>query len=138
VGGTLAGNPLSMAAAKATLENVLTDEAFEHMIATATLFTEGVNAAIERYGLPWSVSQLGARTEYRFSNPAPRDGTESNAAADGELEDFLHLYLLNRGILLTPFHNMALMSPVTSADDVAAHHVVFEQALSELLGAQAA
>ncbi|WP_253202162.1 transaminase [Subtercola sp. PAMC28395] len=134
VGGTLAGNPLSMAAAKATLENVLTDAAFEHMIATATLFTEGVQAAIDRFGLPWSVSQLGARTEYRFSNPAPRDGTESNEAADGELEDFLHLYLLNRGILLTPFHNMALMSPVTSADDVAAHHVVFEEALGELLG----
>ncbi|CAN5301839.1 aspartate aminotransferase family protein [soil metagenome] len=134
VGGTLAGNPLSMAAAKATLESVLTDEAFEQMIATATLFTEGVQAAIDRFGLPWSVSQLGARTEYRFSNPAPRNGTESNAAADSELEDFLHLSLLNRGILLTPFHNMALMSPVTTADDVAAHDVVFEQVLGELIG----
>jgi glutamate-1-semialdehyde 2,1-aminomutase len=133
VGGTLAGNPVSLAAARATLSSVLTEEAFTGMIATATAFADGVRKLIDAYALPWSVSQLGARVEYRFANPAPVNGTASAASADGELEDFLHVYLANRGILLTPFHNMALMSPATTLDDVTRHHEVFAEALRELL-----
>ena len=134
VGGTLAGNPVSVAAMRATLEHVLTEDAFAHMVRTATAFTAGVQAAIDRHGLPWSVSQLGARTEYRFASPAPRNGTESAAAQDDELEDFLHVFLANRGILLTPFHNMALMSPATTLADVERHHEVFGEALTALAG----
>jgi len=134
VGGTLAGNPLSVAATRATLEHVLTDEAFAQMIDTATYFADGVQCVIDRYSLPWSLSQLGARAEYRFASPAPRNGTESAASADAELEDLIHLYLLNRGVCLTPFHNMALMSPVTTTADVDLHHGVFGAAIGELLG----
>jgi glutamate-1-semialdehyde 2,1-aminomutase len=137
VGGTLAGNPVSLAAARATLAEVLTDAAFTGMIAVATAFEDGIRKIIERYRLPWSVSRLGARVEYRFATPAPRAGTASAACADPALEDFLHLYLANRGILLTPFHNMALMCPQTSTDDVARHHEAFDAALSELLGVTA-
>jgi glutamate-1-semialdehyde 2,1-aminomutase len=133
VGGTLAGSPLSMAATRATLAEVLTDEAFAGMIAVADTFADGVRKIIQGYRLPWSVSQVGARVEYRFADPAPRTGTESAASADAELEDFLHVYLANRGILLTPFHNMALMSPQTTTDDVARHHEVFAAALDDLL-----
>jgi glutamate-1-semialdehyde 2,1-aminomutase len=133
VGGTLAGNPLQVAAMRATLEQVLTDEAFDTMIATATWFTAGVDALFEKYSLPWAINQLGARAEYRFARPYPRNGTDAHLAADAELEDFLHLYLANRGILLTPFHNMALMCPTTTVADVDAHHEVFEQAIRELL-----
>src|SRR3954469_21109410 len=122
VGGTLAGNPVSMAATRATLEEVLTDEAFAVMIATATTFADGIGEIIKRYGLPWSVSRLGARAEYRFADPAPRNGNESAPPAAPEVEDFLHLYLANRGVLLTPFHNMALMSPATTTADVTRHH----------------
>ncbi|MFE2538370.1 transaminase, partial [Streptomyces sp. NPDC059371] len=117
VGGTLAGNALSTAATRATLEHVLTDAAFDTMAKLSERFEAGVRAGIDAWGLPWSVSRLGARTEYRFADPAPRTGTESAAAADTELEDFLHLYLANRGILLTPFHNMALMCPATTEQD---------------------
>jgi glutamate-1-semialdehyde 2,1-aminomutase len=134
VGGTLAGNPLSVAATRATLEHVLTDDAFAQMIETATYFAVGVQSVIDQYSLPWSLSQLGARGEYRFANPAPRNGTESAASADGELEDLIHLYLLNRGILLTPFHNMALMSPVTTTADVDLHHGAFGALIAELTG----
>jgi glutamate-1-semialdehyde 2,1-aminomutase len=134
VGGTLAGNPLSMAATRATLEEVLTASAFAGMIEVATAFADGVHTVIDRYALPWSVSQVGARVEYRFAAPAPRTGGASAAVADAELEDFLHAYLLNRGILLTPFHNMALMCPETTLDDVARHHEVFAAALGELRG----
>jgi glutamate-1-semialdehyde 2,1-aminomutase len=134
VGGTLAGNPVSMAATRATLEEVLTEEAFAGMIEVATGFADGVRKIIAEYALPWSVAQLGARVEYRFAAPAPRTGTESAATADAALEDFLHTYLVNRGVLLTPFHNMALMCPQTTPDDVARHHEVFAAALSELLG----
>jgi len=135
VGGTLAGNPVSMAATRATLSEVLTDAAFARMTETATAFATGLRKIIAGYRLPWSVAQLGARVEYRFASPAPRTGTESAASADAGLADFLHLYLLNRGILLTPFHNMALMSPVTTVDDVTGHHEVFDAALGELVNA---
>jgi glutamate-1-semialdehyde 2,1-aminomutase len=84
--------------------------------------------------LPWSVSRLGARVEYRFCRPAPRNGGESAAVADADLEDYLHVYLANRGVLMTPFHNMALMSPATSADDVDLHTELFTAAVAELLG----
>ena len=133
VGGTLAGNPVSMAATRATLEEVLTDAAFATMIEVATGFADGVRKIIDEYALPWSVAQVGARVEYRFTAPAPRTGTESAAGADPELEDFLHTYLMNRGVLLTPFHNMALMCPQTATGDVARHHEVFAAALGELL-----
>jgi glutamate-1-semialdehyde 2,1-aminomutase len=134
VGGTLAGNALSVAAMRATLEHVLTDEAFAHMDKLSERFEAGVRSGIAAHALPWSVSRLGARTEYRFADPAPRTGSESAEAADPELEDYLHLYLANRGILLTPFHNMALMCPDTTAGDVDAHTDVFAAALAHLAG----
>ncbi|MCD0484987.1 transaminase [Streptacidiphilus sp. ASG 303] len=134
VGGTLAGNALSVAAMRATLEHVLTDDAFARMCALSERFEAGVRKGIEAYGLPWSVSRLGARTEYRFASPAPRTGTESAACADAELEDFLHVYLSNRSILMTPFHNMALMCPDTTEADVDTHTEVFHAALEELAG----
>ena len=135
VGGTLAGNPVSIAAARATLEHVLTDKAFEKMIELGGRFKAGVQQVIDTHELPWSVSQLGARTEYRFTSPPPSNGTESHAATDGELEDYLHVYLANRGILMTPFHNMALMSPATTKEDVDKHHEVFSAAVGDLVGA---
>jgi glutamate-1-semialdehyde 2,1-aminomutase len=135
VGGTLAGNPLQVAAMRATLEKVLTDEAFETMIATATVFTEGVQSVIDRYDLPWAINQLGARAEYRFAKPYPRTGTAAFESADGELEDYIHLYLANRGIMITPFHNMALMGPTTTVADVEEHHKHFEACIKELVGA---
>ncbi|MEU6540905.1 transaminase [Streptomyces sp. NPDC047000] len=134
VGGTLAGNALSVAAMRVTLEQVLTDEAFARMAKLSERFDTGVRAGIAAHALPWSVSRLGARTEYRFTDPAPRTGTASAAAGDTELEDFLHLYLANRGILLTPFHNMALMCPDTTEQDVDTHTGLFAAALAELTG----
>ncbi|WP_432977091.1 transaminase [Dactylosporangium sp. CA-233914] len=134
VGGTLAGNALSIAATRATLEHVLTDAAHDEMSGKADRFARGVQRVIDAYELPWSVTKLGARVEYRFANPAPASGTESAKAADADLEDFLHVYLANRGILLTPFHNMALMSPATSMEQVERHEAVFESAVAELTG----
>ncbi|MCU1499280.1 MAG: hemL [Acidimicrobiales bacterium] len=133
VGGTLAGNALSLAAARATLAEVLTAEAFEHMIRLATRFTAGVQATLDRHDLPWSVVQLGARAEYRFARPAPRTGTESAAAGDDEVEEYLHLALANRGILLTPFHNMALMCPATTDADVDLHTQVFSDVVAAIV-----
>ncbi len=133
VGGTLAGNALSMAAARATLAEVLTADAFVRMIALATRFTDGVRETLDHHDLPWSVVQLGARAEYRFARPAPRTGTESAAAGDGAVEELLHLALANRGILLTPFHNMALMAPTTTEADVDLHTEVFAEVVAELV-----
>ncbi len=132
IGGTLAGNALSLAAMRATLEHILTPAAFEHMTRLATRFTEGVAAEIRKANLPWSVTQLGARAEYTFTATAPRNGGASYAASDFELERLLHLYALNRGVLLTPFHSMALMCPATTESDVDAHTRIFAQAVAEL------
>jgi glutamate-1-semialdehyde 2,1-aminomutase len=132
IGGTLAGNALSLAAMRATLEHVLTPAAFEHMIPLAERFTEGVAAAIAEARLPWHVTRLGCRAEYLFRPLPPRNGGEAAASMDFELERFMHLHALNRGILLTPFHNMALMSPATTAADIDAHTRVFREALGEL------
>jgi glutamate-1-semialdehyde 2,1-aminomutase len=134
VGGTLAGNALSCAAMRAVLGEVLTDDAFGPMEILATSFAEGVRGSIVRHGLSWSVSQLGTRCEYRFIDPAPRNGGESAASADALLEEYLHLYGINRGVMLTPFHNMALMCPATTQEHVARHQRVFDGALYELVG----
>ncbi len=133
VGGTLAGNPVSLAAARATLGEVLTDDVWGPMTALADRFGDAVQAVIDEHGLPWSVSRLGARVEYRFCDPAPRTGGRSAAAADADLEDYLHVYLANRGVLMTPFHNMALMSPATTAGDVDRHTELFTAAVAELV-----
>jgi glutamate-1-semialdehyde 2,1-aminomutase len=137
VGGTLAGNALSIAAVCATLGEVLTDSAFARMDQLAIRFADGVSGVVARHGLPWSVTRLGARAEYRFADPAPRTGTEAAAAHDQELDDYLHTYLANRGVLMTPFHNMALMCPATREQDVDLHTELFAAAVADLVGAGA-
>ena len=132
IGGTLAGNALSLAAMRATLEHVLTPKSFERMIPLAVRFIEGVSAEIKKYHLPWNVQRLGCRAEYTFAQKPPRNGGESAAASDFELERFLHLYALNRGVLLTPFHNMALMCPDTTAADIDHHTKMFSEAIGEI------
>jgi glutamate-1-semialdehyde 2,1-aminomutase len=132
VGGTLAANALSLAAMRATLSEVLTEEAFARMVPLAERWTDGVRAGIEESGLPWHVTRLGCRAEYLFGPDRPRNGAEAHAAGDFELERFMHLHALNRGILLTPFHNMALMSPATTEADVDRHTEVFREAVLEL------
>ncbi|NBV90210.1 MAG: aminotransferase class III-fold pyridoxal phosphate-dependent enzyme, partial [Actinobacteria bacterium] len=109
VGGTLAGNALSLAAMRATLGEVLTESAFAHMIELGDRYTEQVQTILDTYDIDWSISQIGARAEYRFTSPAPVNGSQSAHASDDELDEFMHLYMCNRGILMTPFHNMALM-----------------------------
>ncbi len=132
IGGTLAGNALSMAAIRATLGRVLTDDAFDRMIALALRFTEGVEGVIRDGGLPWHITRLGCRAEYLFSSVRPRTGSEAAANADPPLDAFMHLFALNRDVLLTPFHNMALMSPATSTEDVDRHTTVYREAVAAL------
>ena len=134
IGGTLAGNALSLAAMRATLQKVLTKEAFDRMIPMAERWTDAVAKAIAQFQLPWNVTRLGCRAEYLFSPQIPKNGTQAHEAMDFELERLMHLYAMNRGILLTPFHNMALMSPLTSKEDIDQHTKVFSDAARELLG----
>ena len=133
VGGTLAANVLSLAAMRATLTHVLTDEAFERMIGLGRRFEEGVASVIAERSLPWHVTRLGCRVEYLFRPERPRNGSEAAEGQDHLLDRLIHLYALNRGVLLTPFHNMALMSPATSEADVDRHTEVFAAAAAELV-----
>ncbi len=135
IGGTLAGNALSLASMRATLSQVLTPAAFESMIALGTRWSDGVDAAIVKFNLPWHCNRLGARGEYVFRSRAPRTGREAAEAGDFELEQFIHLRLLNDGFLLTPFHNMALMSPATTQADVDAHTSAFAAMCADLVKA---
>jgi glutamate-1-semialdehyde 2,1-aminomutase len=134
IGGTLSGNALALAAMRATLERVLTPEAYEKTIPLAQRFAEGVEATIRSAGLPWHVVRLGNRAEYQFRPTPPRNGSEAEAAMDLDLDRFLHLYALNRGILMTPFHNMALIAPETTPEDIDHHTRVFGEGVKELLG----
>jgi glutamate-1-semialdehyde 2,1-aminomutase len=108
---------------------VLTGDVWERTIPLARRFADGVRAAAP----DWSVTQLGCRAEYRFDPEPARNGTQAHAAADHELERFLHLHALNRGVLITPFHNMALMAPTTTEADVDLHTQVFGEAVADLL-----
>ena len=138
VGGTLAGNALQLAAVRATLGEVLTAAAYERMIGLAERYEAGVNAAIEQHNLPWSVVRLGCRVEYMFSPDLPRNGAEADAVIGGPIDELMHLYMLNEGILFTPFHMMALISPATTAEQVDVHTAAFERIAAELGGSQAA
>jgi glutamate-1-semialdehyde 2,1-aminomutase len=133
IGGTLAGNALSLAAMRATLTRVLTKEAFDRMIPMAERWTAGVAKTIAESQLPWHVTRLGCRAEYMFGLE-PTTGSQAHDAMDFELERFMHLYAMNRGILLTPFHNMALMCPQTDNEDVDNHTKAFRDAVDELVG----
>ncbi|CAN5601034.1 aspartate aminotransferase family protein [soil metagenome] len=133
IGGTLAGNALSLAAMRATLEHVLTDSAYEKTIPLATRFAQGVGDVIREFSLPWTVQQLGCRAEYWFRETPPKNGGEAAAAIDGPMDLYMHLFALNRGILMTPFHNMALICPATTAGDIDRHTEVFRQAVQSLL-----
>jgi len=132
LGGTLSGNALAVAAMRATLEHVITEENFQRMMPLAERFAEGVDVIIKSKELPWHVVRLGARVEYRFTPTQPKNGGEAESAKDPELDRLMHLYALNRGILLTPFHNMALISPYTTAEDVDLHARVFGECVEEL------
>src|ERR1700730_8110763 len=134
IGGTLAGNALSLAAMRATLTKVLDKEACGRAIPLAERWTAGVEKAIAEFGVPWHVTRLGCRAEYQFSPDPPDNGAQAHGALDFELERVMHLYAMNRGILLTPFHNMALMSPQTDPSDVDQHTRVFREAVKELVG----
>jgi glutamate-1-semialdehyde 2,1-aminomutase len=133
IGGTLAGSALSAAAMRATLEHVLTEEAFDHMISLGERFASDIEEVIKQNQLPWHVTRLGGRVEYLFQTGRPKNGSEAATGWDHELDLFMHLYLLNRGILMTPFHNMALMSPSTTAFDIQQHTKVFTEAVEELI-----
>ena len=135
IGSTLAGNALSLAAMRATLTQVLTDETFKHMVALGQEWCDGVDAAIKDFELPWYCSRLGARGEYLFQATAPRTGKEASDAGDFELEQYIHLRMLNDGFLITPFHNMALVSPETTQGDIDAHTQAFRAMCKALANA---
>jgi glutamate-1-semialdehyde 2,1-aminomutase len=133
IGGTLAGNALSIAAMRATLEYVLTESAYQKATDLSIRFAQGIESIIAEFGLPWIVKRLGCRSEYWFRETPPRNGGEAYAATDSELDRYMHLYSLNRGILMTPFHNMALIAPDTSNSDVDYHTQIFREAVINLL-----
>lgn len=118
IGTTLTGNMLAMAAMRATLDQVMTRAAYEHMLALALHLADGLRVLITRHQLPWCVTQVGARTEFQFCPLPPRNGSAAGAVHDAELEHLIHLGLLNRGVMITPFHNMMLVCPQTTATHV--------------------
>ena len=135
IGGTLSGSAFAGAAMRATLTHVLTKENFDRMIDLGTRWSDGVDAAIAEFDLPWSCNRLGARGEYIFGKVAPVTGADANNSGDFELEQYLHLQMLNDGFLITPFHNMALMCPDTTSADVDAHSAAFRKMCAELVEA---
>jgi glutamate-1-semialdehyde 2,1-aminomutase len=132
VGGTLTGNALAMAAIRATLSSTLLQSDFDYMIPLATEWTKGVRDAYTRVRFDWHVQQLGCRAEYWFC-PPPKNGRQAAESIDHEVDAYLHLFCLNRGILMTPFHNMALMSPSHNQRHVDIHTEIFNLAMDSLV-----
>jgi glutamate-1-semialdehyde 2,1-aminomutase len=132
IGTTLAGNALAAAALRANLQHVMTPRAYEHMLTMAERLEDGLEGMIEREALPWHVCRVGARLEVNFARTPPRTGRESLAAGPGPLADAIRLYLLNRGLVITPFHNMMLLSPETTAPQVDRLAVTWSQCIGEL------
>jgi glutamate-1-semialdehyde 2,1-aminomutase len=133
IGGTLTASSLALAAMRATLSSALLDDDYAVMIPLATRWADGVASVIADAGLEWNVQRLGCRAEYWYCRP-PRTGAEAAAAVDAELDAFMHLWAMNRGVLLTPFHNMALLSPFHTEIAVDRHTEVFTSAVAALLG----
>lgn len=119
IGTTLSGNALAMAAMRAMLADIMTDKAYRAMLAGAETLVAGLSAVIARRNLAWSVVHVGARVELVFADPAPRNAAEMRHALDAELLEALHLWLINRGVLIAPFHNMMLVSPLTTESQIA-------------------
>jgi glutamate-1-semialdehyde 2,1-aminomutase len=132
-GGTLAGNALQISAMRATLEKVMTVENYSHMSRLAKRLEMGVAGLIEKYNLPWHVTRIGARVEYLFKPHAPRNGGEAHRGRHGLLEAYIHLFMLNRDVLLTPFHNMALMCPFTDEKDVDHHNQLLNECIAAIV-----
>jgi glutamate-1-semialdehyde 2,1-aminomutase len=133
LGGTLSGNQFAIHAMRVSLEQVATEEAFTQMIQQADRLADGIRSLIEEFELPWHAVQLGARVEYMFSPQPYRNGGEAEAGMDHQLDAYTHLYFLNRGILITPFHNMLLISPQTAAEDVDGFNQVFRSLIQDLM-----
>ncbi|WP_018151886.1 aspartate aminotransferase family protein [Leeia oryzae] len=132
IGTTLTANMLAMAAMRANLADVMTDSAYEYMFGLAKQLADGLRAVIDRHNLPWCVTQVGARTEFQFTQTPPKNGTEADRILVPELEHIIHLFLLNRGLLITPFHNMILVCPDTKADDVSRLVAAFEACIQHI------
>lgn len=132
IGGTLSGNALSLRAVRTMLEQVITDENYAHMFKIAERLEVGIRNTIEENDLPWHVSRMGARVEYGHTTQPRRTAREVEATTDSELEQLLHLYCLNRGVMITPFHNMMLTSPTTTEADVDRHNELFAACVAEL------
>ena len=132
IGTTLTGNMLGLAAMRASLQELMTVENFALMHARARTLADGLRRLIAAHRMPWCVTQIGARCEFQFTPNVPRNGSEAAAALDAELEHLIHLYLLNRDVLITPFHNMMLCCPQTSEADVQALLSVLDSLLTWL------
>jgi glutamate-1-semialdehyde 2,1-aminomutase len=131
-GGTLAGNALTVAAMRAVLEHVLTDAAFSRMLELSERLESNANRVIRAANLPWHAMRVGARAEILFCVDPPRNASEVRQSRNAELEALLHLHLLNRGVLITPFHNMMLMSPGTTDADVDRFDAAFAEFIADV------
>ena len=135
IGGTLAGNALTVATMRAVLSEVLTPANYANMIACADRLAADAGEVISSQGLPWHVTQIGARVEIMFSPTPPRNGADVVATRRGDLETLLHAFYMNEGVLVTPFHTMLLMCPATTNADVDRHTEVFTRFVKMALAA---
>ena len=132
IGTTLSANALTIAAMHAMLADVMTPQAYAHMDRLAEHLASGLAGVIARHDLDWHVARVGARVEFVCAARPPRNGSEARAAMDHPLEELIHLMLVNRGSLLAPFHNMMLVSPATTAQQVDRLVANLDAALSAL------
>jgi glutamate-1-semialdehyde 2,1-aminomutase len=97
-GGTLFGNALSLAAARATLGEVLTDEVYDHAAALGHRLADGIEEVAAARGLGWRAHRLYNRSGYTHAAELPKNAIEARQTFDIDLYDLQRLYMANRGI----------------------------------------
>jgi glutamate-1-semialdehyde 2,1-aminomutase len=132
MGTTLSANMFTLRIMQANLEQVMTAEAYANMIPKAEYLAQGLRQLITTEQMLWCITQIGVRVEFQFCPTPPRNGREAEAAFDDDLEQAIHLYLLNRGVMITPFHNMMLCCPATTYADIDTLIQVLSQFIQEL------
>lgn len=132
IGTTLSGNMMTLATIHATLTQVATNAAYTHMLKLAESLEQQLSECIKAHQLPWNITRLGARLELQFCAISPKNAAEARKAQNDTIESAIHLYLLNRGVLLTPFHNMMLVCPTTKIEDIERLVTIFDECLKSL------
>nr|NIM61890.1 hypothetical protein [Acidobacteriota bacterium] len=127
VGGTLYGNPLSLAASRAALTEILTPEGHARTAELGGVLADGIERIVRDVGLPWSAHRLYCRTGVCYAPEAPRNAIEASRAANFEINRLHRIFLANRGIWEAIVTAGPAVSFAAEREDIEKYLATFEE-----------